>query len=72
MSYYTKQGVIFVLIILTMYLAGAFANASFNLAEWNPFIRGAVVVVWACIVGIHAIIVRCSDYSKTPPPERYH
>lgn len=72
MSYYTKQGVIFVLIILMMYLAGAFANASFNLAEWHPFIRGVVVVIWMCIVVIHAITVKCSDHSKTPPPERYH
>lgn len=72
MIYYKKHALIFVLTAVMMYLAGSFANASFNLAEWHPFVRGCIVVVWMVIVLIQAIVVTCATKSTSPQPDRYH
>lgn len=72
MIYYKKHALIFVLTAVMMYLAGSFANASFNLAEWHPFVRGCIVVVWMVIVLIQAIVVTCAGKPTSPPTDRYH
>lgn len=72
MIYYKKHALIFVLTAVMMYLAGSFANASFNLAEWHPFVRGVIVVVWMIIVLIQAIVVTCATKPTSPQPDRYH
>jgi len=37
-------------IVLSLYLAGSFANASFNIKEWDSFYRGIVSFIGGAVL----------------------